>query len=440
MTIDVGRVGMITAKDIVVEDRARQEMGDLDDFESNMKTSGMITPLTVMDLKDGRYRLLAGERRLTVISRHNGLDSPIPARIYDRELTPLEMKVIEKSENFHRKNFEYWELDKLTAEIHQMQQEIYGTKAPGPGQVGWSAQNTAEMLGYKDAASVTESIKRAKAAEAYPELFTNCKTASDASKLIKKLDEAATRQVIAEKLERQRANTTLSDLSKRFIVRDFFEGVKDIPDNYIHLVEIDPPYSIDLERRKMKAAESQYELGEYNEIVSEKYQKFLADTFRACYRVMAEHSWLICWFAPEPWFEVVYQELSHAGFYTSRMCGIWIKPTGQSMQPQTNLANSYEMFFYAWKGRPALNKAGRSNVFSVAPVLSQNKVHPTERPVELMEEIYNTFAFTGSRVLIPFLGSGNGILAAHKLGMPATGFEKSKSYKDSFLIKANSLR
>jgi site-specific DNA-methyltransferase (adenine-specific) len=97
------------------------------------------------------------------------------------------------------------------------------------------------------------------------------------------------------------------------------------------------------------------------------------------------------------------------------------------------------MFFYAWKGQPALNKAGRSNEFHFSPVPANQKSHPTERPIELMKEIYDTFAFSGSRILIPFLGSGNGLLAANQLGMSACGFELSKSYKDSFLVKAHLL-
>jgi len=120
------------------------------------------------------------------------------------------------------------------------------------------------------------------------------------------------------------------------------------------------------------------------------------------------------------------------------MCGIWTKgPPGQNMNPSTRLANSYEMFFYAWKGQPALNKAGHGNQFHFSPVPAQSKTHPTERPIELMKELYDTFAFAGSRVLIPFLGSGNGILAANELGMSAIGFELSKGYKDSFLVKAH---
>ena len=155
---------------------------------------------------------------------------------------------------------------------------------------------------------------------------------------------------------------------------------------------------------------------------------------------MAPHSWLICWFAPEPWFEVIYRELNNAGFETTRLCGMWPKPYGQSKRPETNLANSYEMFFYAWKGRPALNKPGRKNVFDdVPPIPANQKTHPTERPIELMRQIYETFAFPGSRLLIPFLGSGNGLIAAHSLGLSAVGFELGKSHKDSFLIKVHGM-
>ena len=93
------------------------------------------------------------------------------------------------------------------------------------------------------------------------------------------------------------------------------------------------------------------------------------------------------------------------------------------------------MFFYAWKGRPALNKPGRSNNFQFPPVPPNQKTHPTERPVELMKEIYETFAFPGSRVLIPFLGSGNGLIAADQLNMAGLGYELSKGYRDSFLVK-----
>jgi DNA modification methylase len=57
-----------------------------------------------------------------------------------------------------------------------------------------------------------------------------------------------------------------------------------------------------------------------------------------------------------------------------------------------------------------------------------------------MRDIYETFAFQGSRVLIPFLGSGVGLLAAHSLGMTGVGFELTKSYRDSFLVRVHGMK
>ena len=439
MTIDTGRIGMIPIDSVMIEDRTREDLGDLDALEYNMKESGLISPLAVRDNSNGTYRLLAGERRFTVLKRNDVKE--IPVRIYNEDLSELEMKVIEKSENFHRKELEYWELDRLTLEIHTMQQALHGAKAPGPGQTGWSTEDTGDMIGGVSKATISQSIKRAELREACPELFEGCKTAVDATNVIKRMNEALIKQVIAKDLESKTDNKMLTQLAKSFIIRDFFEGVKEIPAGVFHLVEIDPPYAIDLTRQKKKDGISQYQLSDYNEISSDTYQSFLAKVFKECYRVMADHAWLICWFAPEPWFDIVYQELNKAGLSTTRMCGIWTKGIpGQNMNPSIRLANSYEMFFYAWKGQPALNKAGRGNQFHFSPIQAQQKTHPTERPIELTTELYDTFAFSGSRVLIPFLGSGNGLISAYQLGMTAVGFEIGKGYKDSFLVKVYGMK
>lgn len=435
MTITVGKVGMIPASSVIVEDRVREELGDLDGLENNMKESGLITPLAVKDNKDGTYRLLAGGRRFTVLSRNNV--NEIPVRIYEEDLSELEIKIIEQAENLYRKDLEWWEYDILIKQIHDLQQSIHGEKAPGPGQSGWGTKETAEMVGLSQG-MISPAILRAEAREAFPELFDNCKSAADATKVLKKLNEEAIKQALAQKIQAQSSDTDLTKLASRFIIKDCLTGIKEIPDGVIHLTEIDPPYAINLTAQKRKDGESQYSLDSYNEINPEKYSTMMPELFKECYRVMSEHSWLLCWFAPQPWFEKMYQWIKAAGFGTTRLCGIWTKGTpGQSMNPTTRLANSYEMFFYAWKGTPALNKAGHSNDFHFPPLSPQQKVHPTERPLELMEELYATFAFTGSRVLIPFLGSGVGLLAAHHLGMQGIGFELSKSYKDSFLVKAH---
>lgn len=451
MTISVGRVGMIPTQSVIVaEDRAREVMGDLDAMEANMKEIGLTSPLTVKDNKDGTYKLLAGERRFTVLSR-NGV-AEIPVRIYDTDLTELEMKVIEKSENFFRKDMEFWEMDRLTLEIHRMQQSIHGTiTTPGPGQEGWKMEDTAQMLGGVSKATISQAIKRAEIREACPEVFEGCKTAADALKVIKKLDEAVVRHVIAKQIEVKNENGTappaLTQLSKAYIIKSCFEGIKEIPNGVFHLVEIDPPYAIDIMEQKKSEGESQYVTTDYNEIPASVYMdgdpnnswKGMKTLLKESYRVMADHSWLLCWFGPDPWFELMYKAIKEAGFETTRLCPIWVKPSGQTKQPETRLPNAYEMFFYAWKGRPAIARQRGTNTFVYPTIPAQQKVHPTERPIELTKDMYETFAFPGSRILIPCLGSGNGIIAAHQVKMTAIGFDLSKGYRDSFLVKVHGM-
>jgi ParB family chromosome partitioning protein len=445
MAIDVGLVAMVEMDKIIIGDRARKDMGDITGLRDNMRETGLIGPLAMKDLHNGTYELLAGGRRITVLKEEG--NTIVPARIYDRELTELEMKIIEKSENFHRKEMEFWEMDALTAEIHELKQQLYGKATPGPSKAGWTKADTALELGV-DRMTVTNSLQRNKLRTEHPEIFLSCKTASDADKLIKKVTKAVETNILAKQIESSKSNTTIHSIISRYIIKSAFEGMHEIPDEVHNFVELDPPYAIKLQNVKQKPTGiSQYVENDYNEITADIYiegskdpnhpWKGMRTMFKECYRVLKPNSWMICWFAPAPWFETMYQEIINAGFETTRMCGIWTKGQGQSNQPNIRLANSYEMFFYAWKGNPELNKPGTINTYNVPPVPPTQKTHLTEKPVELMKEIYSTFIPPGSNIVIPFLGSGNGIFAAYQLGIDAIGFDLTKSFKDSFIVKAH---
>jgi DNA modification methylase len=250
-----------------------------------------------------------------------------------------------------------------------------------------------------------------------------------------RLEEAAIREELADRIKASPSDNVKKKLMDSFIVQDCFEGMASIPDGSISIIEIDPPYAINLEKQK-----KEYSYGEtYNEIHTKDYPKFLRQLFSESYRCMAEHSWIIVWFAHEPWFETVYKLLRDTGFQGSRMVGLWRKPTGQNQQPQYNLTNVTEMFFYMRKGAPAIGMPGRNNTFDYPPVPSSAKVHPTERPIELARDLLSTFGFEGQRVLVPCCGSGNTLLAAHGLGMTPLGFDLTKQYKDSYILKVHKM-
>ena len=115
--------------------------------------------------------------------------------------------------------------------------------------------------------------------------------------------------------------------------------------------------------------------------------------------------------------------------------GIWVKGGGQTQQPSLYLANSYEPFFYARKGGGRIVRQGRSNLFEFRVVNPDNKIHPTERPIEMIQELITTFCEPQSMVLVPFAGSGNTLLAAANLNMKAIGFDLAQEYKDAFIVR-----
>ncbi len=430
------KVDIIKLTDIEFGNRKREEYGDIDELSHSMKVKGMITPMAVETTPeaDKSYKLVAGGRRYKAAELIN-MDE-VPVRIYEGPLSDLDFREIELFENIHRKDLEWPERVKQEREIHYLQVEKFGEKISTlPDAEGHTLQDTGEMIG-RSKEHVRQSIIIADAMDKYPVLFEGAKTKADATKVVKLINETILKDEIVRRIKLEReAEPEKDNLADSFILESFFHGVVNIEEGSINLVEIDPPYAIDLHKAKKTKDSKGIKYGDsYNEVDRESYPSFMQATFKLCYQVMAEHSWLVCWFAPEPWFEQMYSWIIETGFTTSRMVGIWTKPTGQNKRPELNLANSYEMFFYAKKGSPAIAKA-RGNVFTTPPIPPQKKVHDTERPIELTTDIYSTFAFPGSKVLIPFLGSGNGLISARELDMEGVGFELGREFKDSFLIK-----
>jgi site-specific DNA-methyltransferase (adenine-specific) len=285
----------------------------------------------------------------------------------------------------------------------------------------------------------------ANAIEVFPQL-KEAKNKFEATKMLKKLQEEIVMAEVASRIRNKEANTPLErlrgSLVDNYLLMDFFEGIKRIPDGSIDIVEIDPPYGIDLRNIKKSDDSMKTDTKNYNEIPVEQYMPFLDQLFKECHRVMSENSWLICWFAQDPWFEIVYQSMMRKGLRGSRIPGIWYKEgsSGQTMQPATAMANNYEPFFYVRKGSPSITRQGRSNVFAYKTVSATKKIHPTERPIELIQEILQTFGWEGCRLMVPFLGSGNTLLAASNLGITAFGYDLSVEYKNAYTLRVQEAR
>lgn len=434
-------IGMVKLTDIEFGERRRGDYGDVEELAKTIKERGLIQPLAVMRQPNCPlpYKLLAGGRRYMALTL-NGADE-VPVRIYSADISEFELRSIELAENFYRKDLTWEEEVSLKREIHELHIAEHGEKvSTSPDAAGWSVRDTAELIGG-DRGNISRDLKLANALAVAPTLFAGCKTKSDASKVMKKITE----QALLEEMSRRVAPVSNTAINKKnlmdcYILKDVFAGLAEVESGSMSFVELDPPYGINLHDHKQTASSGGAKAtAEYNEVTPENYPAFMQQVLKECYRALTQHAWMVVWFAPEPWFEPMYQWITDAGFTAKRMCGIWTKGYGQCMQPATSLSNTYEMFFICKKGDPVLVKQGRSNVFSFEPVTDTKKIHPTERPVPLITEILNTFTTPGARVLVPFLGSGNTLIAAHRSSMTGFGFDITKEYKDRYMLKINSM-
>lgn len=420
--------------------RFRVDYGEIDQLCYSIKKNGLITPIAVgitanlsEELREDStldYTLLAGGRRLRAMEKLGW--TMIPCRIYDQSLTELELRSIELAENFDRKEMTYAEEVALMKEINDLQTQIHGQKvARAANAPGWSQSDTARLLS-KSPGSVTKDLQLAEAILAHPELgLDKCKNKHEAHKLLKSVGKKIVTELKSNEFRKSHINTdaTYKKLSSAYIVANCLDVISKLPSNTIDLVEIDPPYAIDLPSLKRGN-----DCDGYNEIPPDLYLELMPALLKQCYRVMRANSWLLCWFGPDPWFPFIAQWIRDAGFSMAAIPGIWAKDRGQTMQPETYLASSYEMFFYARKGSPKIQKPGHSNIFSYSGVPAARKHHPTQRPMELMVDLYTTFCWPNAQGFIPFLGSGVGILAGHAAQINMIGTDLSKSFLDGYTL------
>ena len=409
------KVKDILISDITIKDRFRQELGSLTSLSESIAEKGLIQPITV----DTNLTLVAGRRRLAAAVAA-GLDK-IPAVI--REIADeLDAREIELFENLHRKDPEWQEEIRLVAEIHRLMQEKHGDN--------WTQLATSKLLG-KSRPAISDAVELAEAMDVIPELEESS-TADMARKKYQRIIEEVIVKEALEEAKDKNQKRAIMWASDHYIVGDVNKRIGTIADGVMHFAEVDPPYGIDLKKMRKDKGEL---LKTYDEIDAKDYPEFIEEIAKQVYRVLYPNAFCVWWHGPT-WSSMVLGTLLNVGFQVDVIPAIWYKPGGGfTNSPNTKLARSYEPFFVCTKGQPLLRSRGRSNVYAIPGVPPSQRIHATERPVELMQELLRTFAYPQARVIVPFLGSGNTLIACYKEGMTGFGYDLSKEHKRGFLVR-----
>ena len=107
----------------------------------------------------------------------------------------------------------------------------------------------------------------------------------------------------------------------------------------------------------------------------------------------------------------------------------------QVLKANMRIVGNAEYGVLLYRGKlPKFNNHGRMvfNVFDWPRDTTTPKVHPTQKPVQLLETLIEIFTDPGEVVIDPCAGSGSTLLAAKNLGRRGYGFEIKKEFCRSF--------
>lgn len=156
----------ISIEAVVIEDRQRHNLGDIDTLAISISTYGLMEPIIVQDIGNGKFKLIDGERRLKATQSLKR--TRIAARLYEN-LDEVIRKKLELELNIRRKALSPVEEARAIRTIFEAERKNYEHKLPGRFGRGYTQQDLAVQLDMPQS-TISRALKIAEAADSDPTL------------------------------------------------------------------------------------------------------------------------------------------------------------------------------------------------------------------------------------------------------------------------------
>lgn len=211
---------------------------------------------------------------------------------------------------------------------------------------------------------------------------------------------------------------------------DCLEGLKEIPDNSVDLIVTDPPYFLSMghagsstNSRRM-GSEQLNTNRTFNDLaICTPFYKQLFQEYRRVLKEDGSFFFFTDWRGYAYYFPLINAELP------VRNLIVWDKKSG----PGSFYSFAHELIIFGtYKGK---TKSGvGTNIWRLAAFSSGaaktdgKKVHPTQKPIELIAKAIEDNTEPGAVVLDTFMGSGTTAVACIRTGRNYIGFELDEGY------------
>lgn len=202
---------------------------------------------------------------------------------------------------------------------------------------------------------------------------------------------------------------SLQNFTDRVIHGDCLAIKPKLQSHSVDFILTDPPYLAGYRDRHGRT------------IANDRGAAWLRPTFRELYRILKPNRFCVSFYG-WPKVDRFFTAWREAGFY----------PVGHLVWPKSYTSRrqfvryQHEQAYVLAKGEPAKPR------FPIPDVLpwqyTQNRLHPTQKPVRGLMPVIQAFSRPGDLVLDPFCGSGSTLVAAQNLGRRCIGIELDALY------------
>jgi len=182
----------------------------------------------------------------------------------------------------------------------------------------------------------------------------------------------------------------------KIITGDCRKIMPDLPDVSVDLVLTDPPYAINY-RSNRRVTRPRFDYID-NDLPGDWIEQFA----RESYRLLKDDRHLYC-FCRHDTYPRFYRAFEDAGFNMKRTL-VWIKNNHGSGDLKGDYASRDEWIIFAHKGRRLLRGKRMDNILEFPKVHTGSLLHPTQKPVELLEVLIENSTDGGEVVLDPYAG------------------------------------
>lgn len=220
---------------------------------------------------------------------------------------------------------------------------------------------------------------------------------------------------------------------------DCIEILPTIEKESIDCIISDIPYQISKESNFSKGGGDSKKYGSISIDFGEWDKKpFDIDTLlRECFRVLCKGGTLIIFYDIFK-MQTIYEIANKIGFKQPRI-GFWNKTNAVPINARINyLSNSREYFICLCKNKKKVFNSYYDKAVYNYPIVSGNRVHPTQKPVSLMEDLIRVHTNEGDYVMDCTMGSGSTMVACANTNRKGIGIELIQKYYDIAVKRVNS--